>query len=79
MTDVPLIPDPRYLSFEDWGAQLLVNVTQEPLAPPPTVEAWQGWAAYLCQTSALSVYPVPDPYQFGTWDSWAVALLRSVN
>lgn len=76
---VPFIPDPRYLSFDDWGLQLLVNVTDEALAPPPAIEAWKDWAAYLCQTSALSVYPVPDPYQFEAWDRWALSLLQSVN
>jgi hypothetical protein len=63
------LPDPRDVTFERWGAEL---VLQDPRVPYPTAD-WRRWAASLNDVAQLDER-APDPYTFTNWRDWAAAL-----
>jgi len=69
---------PTNMSWEDWNGNLAIYYSEEPI--PYTSEAdWLETARNVSQLPSFSVYPVPDPTLFATWQDWANEFTLIIN
>lgn len=67
-----MITDPRYMEFQDWADQLMIDLEPYGDAPwPETEDVWREWAQNLLLVPGLAIYTLPQPSYFPDWRSWA--------
>jgi hypothetical protein len=69
---------PAYSSWENFNGNLIMYYGQEPI-PYTSEEEWQHTAKNMAQLPAFSVFPVPDPGKFASWQDWASEFVLIVN
>lgn len=66
------------LSFEEWGDDNYEALAEFGYLPKPGMGTWQDWGACLGLMRALSIFNIPDPYQFTDWREWAIRLVQAL-
>ena len=69
---------PAYSSWENFNGNLIMYYGQEHIPYTPE-ENWQHTAKNIAQSSSFSVFPVPDPEKFTSWQDWAGEFVLIVN
>jgi len=73
------ISDPRTaVSFEEWA-----DDNHDTLADygylPKAGDDWLDWSSAVMLMGALTVFNIPDPYQFTDWREWAIRLMQALG
>jgi len=79
MTDVAIIYDPRYHTFESWASLMVELYAAQNLSIPTASTNWKDWAAGLKAIDVFTNEGIPDPYQFDDWENWAEALVGIIS
>lgn len=79
MSDVALIYDPRYHTFDSWASLMVELYAAQNLSIPTASTNWQDWAAGLRGIDVFANEGIPDPYIFESWEEWAEALVGIIN
>jgi hypothetical protein len=72
----PFVPD--YSTWDDWNGNLSIFYSKEAIA----INAEEDWAETAASVASLPVfaaYPVPYPYDFDDWQSWAREFTLIIN
>lgn len=72
----PCVPD--YATWDDWNGNLAIFYSNEPIATS-SEENWAETAATVATLPTFAAYPVPDPYSFNDWQSWAREFTLIIN
>jgi hypothetical protein len=72
----PCLPD--YSTWEDWNGNLAIFYSKETIAIN-TEENWAETAASVASLPTFAAYPVPYPYDFDDWQSWAREFTLVIN
>jgi len=79
MSNVALVYDPRYHTWDSWACLMCeLYSTQNLMIPGPESE-WQSWADGLKGIDVFTNESVPDSKTFDNWFDWAEQLVGSVN
>jgi len=79
MSNVALIYDPRYHTFESWASLMCeLYANQQLQIPSPEVD-WKSWGVGLKGIDVFTNEAIPEPYNFEDWQEWATALVNAVN
>ncbi len=77
MSDIALVYDPRYHTFESWACLMCEAYSTQQLAIPDG--DWKVWAAGLKAIDVFSNEAIPGPYVYDNWQDWAAALVNAIN
>ena len=77
MSDIALVYDPRYHTFESWSSLMCEAYSTQQLAIPDG--DWQTWAASLKAIDVFSNEAIPGPYVYDNWQDWAAAVVNAIN
>jgi hypothetical protein len=77
MSDIALVYDPRYHTFESWASLMVEAYAGQQLAIPDG--DWKTWAASLKAIDVFSNEAIPGPYVYDNWQDWAAALVNAIN
>jgi len=77
MSDIALVYDPRYHTFESWASLMVEAYSTQQLAIPDG--DWKPWAASLKAIDVFSNEAIPGPYVYENWQDWAAALVNAIN
>jgi len=77
MSDIALVYDPRYHTFESWASLMVEAYAGQQLAIPDG--DWKTWAASLKAIDVFSNEAIPGPYVYENWQDWAAALVNAIN
>lgn len=69
---------PQYTDWETFNGNLIMFYAEE-LIPFSSEADWMVTAKNIAQTPAFSVYPVPDPERFASWQDWANEFTLIIN
>lgn len=69
---------PSGSSWESWNGNLIMFYGEEPI-PYNNELNWKQTAANVAQLPTFSVYPVPDPDKFPSWQDWALEFTQIIN
>jgi hypothetical protein len=72
----PCLPD--YMSWEDWNGNLIIYYSQEPI-PYSEELLWQDTAKSVVELPTFAAYPVPDPFDYADWQTWAKDFTEIIN
>ena len=79
MSNVALVYDPRYHTWDSWACLMCeLYSTQNLMFPGPESE-WKNWADGLKAIDVFTNEAVPDSRIFDNWQDWAEQLVGSVN
>lgn len=79
MSEIALVYDPRYHTFESWASLMCEAYAPQQLAIPDGEEDWRPWAASLKAIDVFSNEAIPGPYVFENWQDWAAAVVNAIN
>lgn len=79
MSDVAIVYDPRYHTFESWAPLMVELYAAQNLSAPTSSTKWQDWAAGLKAIDVFTNEGIPDPYTFDDWKTWAEALVGIIS
>lgn len=65
-------------TWESWNGSMLHYFGQEPL-PYLSEDQWPDFANSLISLPTFSVFALPGPETFETWQDWAKVVIGSVN
>lgn len=76
-----MILDERYFNdFGDWAARITQFLARYGTVPQAVRdEDWRRWAVSLSLLPVLSGQPMPSPYNYSDWKSWAAPFNMAVN
>jgi len=77
MSDIALVYDPRYHTWESWASLMVEAYSTQQLAIPDG--DWKTWAASLKAIDVFSNEAIPGPYVYDNWQDWAAALVNAIN
>ena len=69
---------PEYSTWDDWNGNLAVYYSREPIM----IESEDNWREVASSVGLLATfanYPVPDPSQYQTWQTWAKDFTEIIN
>jgi hypothetical protein len=69
---------PNDMSWEDWNGNFILYYGQEPIAYHPE-EEWQIAATQIASLPTFSLYPIPMPDSYETWQEWAIEVTEIIN
>lgn len=79
MSNVALVYDPRYHTWDSWACLMCELYSTQNLAIPGPEETWQQWANGLKAIDVFTNEGVPDSSYFSNWYDWAEELVNAVN
>ena len=74
----PLV-DPRYMEFRPWAELMCEQFAGQQIQIPNDDTDWREWANGLNGISLFNNEGIPDQSVFESWDSWATALVLTLN
>jgi hypothetical protein len=69
---------PSGATWESWNGNLIMFFGEEPI-PYNNEINWKQTAANVAELPTFSVYPVPDPNRFASWQDWALEFTQIIN
>ena len=69
---------PSGSTWESWNGNLIMFFGEEPI-PYNNEINWKQTAANVSELPTFSVYPVPDPDRFASWQDWALEFTQIIN
>jgi hypothetical protein len=75
---VPVIYDPRYLSWDQWASLMVEAYGGQQLEIPGAEDTWRDWASGFNGIGLFGSDGVPNPNNFERWQDWAQALVGIV-
>jgi len=72
----PCIPD--YMSWSDWNGNLAIYYGQKNINFS-NEEDWREGVHDILKSESFSVYPVPLPDTYATWQDWAKEFTEIIN
>lgn len=73
---IPFLTDD--MTWENWNGNMLHYFGEEPL-PYLNEPNWKDFANNMVSLPTFSVFGLPGPDTFATWQDWAKAVIGSVN
>ena len=77
--EIPLVCDPRYLSWESWIGFMAEGYAAQQLDFNVPEENWKQWGEGLLAIDVFTNEGIPSPYKYEKWQDWASALVGAVN
>ncbi len=74
----PLV-DPRYMEFRHWAELMCEQFAGQQIQIPNDDTDWRDWANGLNGIALFNNEGIPDQSVFESWDSWATALVLTLN
>lgn len=71
--------NPTNMSWSDWNGNLVMYYSEQPIPYTPDELDWKLTAKNVAQLPNFSVYPVPDPDLFDSWQNWASEFTLIIN
>lgn len=71
--------DPRYQTFEGWGALICEQYATQNLTAPDANTDWRTWGQGLKAIDIFTNEAIPDTNTYSNWQDWAAALLVAIN
>ncbi len=75
----PLLYDPRYMEFVEWGCLLCEQYARQQLAIPDASTDWKSWGNGLLAIDIFTDQGVPTTDNYDNWQDWAFAVLHAMN
>jgi hypothetical protein len=66
------------MTWENWNGNMIHYFGEEPL-PYLTEPNWKDFANSMAALPTFSVFALPGPDTFDTWQDWAKVVISSVN
>ena len=79
MSNVALIYDPRFHTFESWASLMCELYSGQQLEIPNANTNWQEWGNGLKAIDVFTNEGIPGPYVFDDWQEWAQEVVNAVN
>lgn len=79
MTNVALVYDPRYHTWDSWACLMCELYSTQSLAIPGPEAEWKDWANGLKAIDVFTNEAAPDATGFDNWQDWASQLVNAVN
>lgn len=74
-----LLPEPKGLSFVQWGSIVAEQLATYGIAMPYNNESWKTWVCALFYVPELVAMNIPSAESFENWEQWAVQFIGSVR
>lgn len=73
-----MIPDPAFLSFEQWAQGILLEYPEAFVDYTPSQARWQAWVTSLREENDL-FSDLPDPQLFADWRIYAKSACQIIG
>jgi hypothetical protein len=70
---------PVGIDLPRWAASLFADFPSDNIPGLTDPDDWQAWGSRLIESPTFSEAGAPSPYLFPEWQSWALAVVRSLN
>ena len=74
-----MIPNPQNISFNQWGAILIEELSVYNIANVPSEDLWISWAQSVVDNPDLESQGLPRPEVFSDWRGWASRICQALQ